>query len=552
MIPAKPDHPPLTLAAIVNDGPLQAWVHRALSEAAALPGVRLALIFSRPRLPLADRAARSWLGRHFIRLDRRLFAPAPALDGTRGDVAIPGAPGLVMSAWADAQSARLMREQEVDAVIDLSDRGVEADALATCSTWRLCHAGATTETAALGAVLLGQTTVRSALHSVTTPPRVLAESTSAVDTRSVSCTRNALYWKNVALVVRGVRRLQQTRAPAARPSLPVLQWTWEAGVRAGHLPWRLPTHVARVARARWVRRQHQTRWILLTGRRDGTGIADIAPQVPPDGHFWADPRVVVHAGTRYVFYEDYRYDLARGHIAVAALDAHGRLGPSSVALERPYHLSYPSVFQHRGAWYMVPETQANRTIEVFRCDRFPDRWQFSHVLMRDVRAVDATFLQHAGRWWLFANIAEFEGSSTHDDLFAFWADDPLSTDWRPHPLNPIVSDVGCARPAGAFVQRDGRLLRPSQDCGAQYGGAVCMNEVVALTETTYEERCIGRLEATWDPHVVAMHTVSEHGDLVLLDGKFRTRRGRPLPPAAGPGRCTLTVPGLPAQRGGLA
>ena len=241
-------------------------------------------------------------------------------------------------------------------------------------------------------------------------------------------------------------------------------------------------------RNRQQRRRHDTRWTLLTGRRQGSDIVDIERLTPPDGHFWADPLIVADGDDRYVFYEDYRDDLARGHIAVAPLDRAGRLGAAQVALERPYHLSYPWVFAHGGQWYMVPETQANRTIEVYRCLHFPDRWQFSHVLMADVRAVDATFLEHGGRWWLFANIAAFEGSSTSDELCAFWADDPLSTDWRPHPCNPIVSDVGRARPAGPFVRRDGRLFRPSQDCAAQYGGAVCVNEVLALTETTYEER----------------------------------------------------------------
>ncbi len=534
----------LTLAVVVNDGPLPLWVHRALSETAALDGVRLALLLSHPRDPCADEAARSRLGRLYRDVDQWWFAPSHALHGNAPpDRELPGVPGVTAVPTTRDEYARLLSAHRIDAVLDLSDRAVACDGAVAQGTWRLSHAGATAETAALSGVLGGVPSVRSVLHSTDSPERVLCESTSALQSASVSRALSSLLWKNVALVRRGVQRLQRDRSGAALQALPALHWASRADIRARELPWRLPAHLARAVRNRWRRQSHDSRWILLTGRRDGADIVDIERVLPPVGHFWADPFVVADESERYVFFEDYRYDLARGHIAVAPIDAAGRIGHSTVALERPYHLSYPWVFQHEGTWYMVPETQANRTVEVYRCNRFPDRWQFSHVLMRDVRAVDATFLQHGGRWWMFANIAEFEGTSTHDDLCAFWADGPLSTNWHPHPLNPVVSDVRRARPAGPFVRRDGRLLRPSQDCELQYGGAVCVNEVVELTETTYLERCIGKFEATWDPDVVAMHTVSELDGLVVLDGKLRTRRGHPTPPPAAMGHCPLTDPG---------
>ena len=130
------------------------------------------------------------------------------------------------------------------------------------------------------------------------------------------------------------------------------------------------------------------------------------------------------------------------------IDEEGRWKQPYPVLERPYHLSYPFVFEHDGNTYMLPETAANGTIELYECEEFPHRWVLKKTMMEGVYAVDSTLHFHEGRWWLFTNIRDNEGASSDDELFLFFADSPLAENWTPHPLNPIVSDASCARPAG--------------------------------------------------------------------------------------------------------
>ena len=215
-------------------------------------------------------------------------------------------------------------------------------------------------------------------------------------------------------------------------------------------------------------------WALMAGKSaDGDKFdwGRLNFKVPPRGVFWADPFILKRQNTSYLFFEEYAYKTHLGHIACAVIDANGEIGEPQVALERPYHLSYPFLFEHRGEFYMIPETAQNRAIEVYRCTRFPDQWEFHKTLMPDVQAMDATLFEHSLRWWMFVNIAH-EGGSTWDELHLFYADDPLSTDWTPHPMNPVVSDVRSARPAGRLFRRDGRLVRPSQDSSLRYGYAL--------------------------------------------------------------------------------
>jgi hypothetical protein len=51
-----------------------------------------------------------------------------------------------------------------------------------------------------------------------------------------------------------------------------------------------------------------------------------------------------------------------------------------VAVERDHHLSYPFVFSHDGAVYMIPETSAANRVELLR-DRLSARLGARPVLL---------------------------------------------------------------------------------------------------------------------------------------------------------------------------
>ena len=187
----------------------------------------------------------------------------------------------------------------------------------------------------------------------------------------------------------------------------------------------------------------------------------VAALHPPQGRFWADPMIVRSNGQAFMFFEDYDYSLRRARISVVELDASGRAGAPRTALQADHHLSYPFVFEWRGAHFMVPETASVNAVRLYRAVEFPTRWEYVQDLLSDIKAVDATICEHGGRWYLFTGVSEAGGSSW-DELFLFVADTPMGP-WAPHPMNPIVSDVRSARPGGALFRRDGVLYRPGQN-----------------------------------------------------------------------------------------
>jgi hypothetical protein len=89
--------------------------------------------------------------------------------------------------------------------------------------------------------------------------------------------------------------------------------------------------------------------------------------------FHADPCVFEHAGVDHVFFEEFSYKKRKGVISWSQLQSDGTLSRPSDVLEEPMHLSYPFVFSHQGAVYMVPETSRQREIALYRSARLSAR-----------------------------------------------------------------------------------------------------------------------------------------------------------------------------------
>jgi hypothetical protein len=255
--------------------------------------------------------------------------------------------------------------------------------------------------------------------------------------------------------------------------------------------------------------------------RPGAGRPVVAVN-PPEGHFWADPCVVKSQGEHYVFFEDYDYARGIGDISAFWIGTDGSMGPPQTVLKTGSHLSYPFVFEWRGEHYMIPESSSERVVKLYRALNFPYQWALESVLLDNIAAVDTTLIEHQERWYLFANISE-TGGSKWDELFLFVADSPLGP-WSPHPMNPIVSNVHMARPAGALFREDGKLYRPAQDCAKSYGQSIAVQEILALSPTEYRERSAYKIEPTWLPNIRGCHTISLSDEITLLDCKMPKRQ----------------------------
>jgi hypothetical protein len=363
---------------------------------------------------------------------------------------------------------------------------------------------------------------------------VLYRSFSSTNMRSIAANRNAMYWKTASFLPRKLEELHRDGEDAFLGRLR------DENHHINFYSWRMYTHPDARQINSFVNEDRRRReathrlskstfrqWILLydVGRESAsTSLWRFKRLMPPEDRYWADPFVLQRDGKYYVFFEEYLNKVSKGHISLQVMNEKGPCGPVQVVLERPYHLSYPSVFEHDGEVFMIPESRENRTIELYRCVEFPLRWELYRTLMQDVDAVDATLHKSEDMWWMFVSMVENRGASSCDELFLFYAPDPINGPWLPHRRNPVVSDVRRARPAGRLFFDGGTLYRPAQDDSIQYGYGIRISEVLKLTQSEYEEREVTFIEPKWAPDLLGVHTINRSGFFTIADAEIRRPR----------------------------
>jgi hypothetical protein len=483
----------LRVAIVVPHAAVPAWVTRMIE--------RLSNSELDVRLYVDPTRAGDWsrMYRAYEWIDARLFAGA---DDALARALLPGPAPQPLSAL-----------QQIDVAVHLghTDPRDLADNV-RYGVWRL-------EQRELFWEMYRGTTYRTTLeaHLPGGERRILYESRGRLDRTSLHRSRNQAYWKTTGAVLRELQRLQE-RGQAYLESRPL-----RSDTRPSHEdPVGATTvvrHAARVAFGVLARRLtklvRREEWFVAARRIDTGGGFQRFKAAP--GEDFADPFSIEHDGETYVFFERIEAGATRAAIACTRVDRSGRpLGPAQTVLAPAFHVSYPFVFRHGRDVYMIPESLENRTVDLYRAADFPSEWVLEARLLSGLRAVDATLLDHGSRLWLFLNLAE-PGASINDELHLYTSRE-LAGPWLPHPENPVVSDVGRARPAGRIFQRNGALIRPAQDCSSGYGRAVVLNRIEVLTPTDYRETPIARLEPDWAPGLLGTHTYNSTGRLELVDG----------------------------------
>lgn len=352
-----------------------------------------------------------------------------------------------------------------------------------------------------------------ATGSASISTRTLAR-TRTKASRSLFLSRDRAGWKAAALLARALRRLSRSAhalaecEPASAP----------------------PTAHALAPRAVWKRSfaralrrvTCEDAWRLAWRSRSADGALPTGATwtsehelVAPRGGFYADPFLLEHAGREALFFEALDARRGRGTLACVELAADGSASEPRTVLAAEHHLSYPFVFAFEGEAYMIPETHALGRIELWRAREFPWTWERATTLLEGVIAVDATWFQYAGRFWILACVAR-EHAPLSEELCAFWSEHPFGP-WHAHAQNPIVDDPRGARPAGRLFEHAGGIVRPAQDVSLEYGGRILFQEVLELTPQSYRERTLAAFEPSGIEGARGVHTYDRSARHEVID-----------------------------------
>jgi hypothetical protein len=224
---------------------------------------------------------------------------------------------------------------------------------------------------------------------------------------------------------------------------------------------------------------------------------------------------VESAGKRYIFVEEFPYATRKGVISVFEVDEAGakRLG---VALEEPFHLSFPFVFQDKGRFYMVPEGQGGGQLVLYECEGFPLKWARKKVLLPNVCA-DTVIFRRTGSWWMLTTIKGPGPAENSAELHAFFADDPLG-EWQPHGRNPIIMDASRGRNGGLLEDEEGHIYRVAQRANFRtYGNGFAIYRIDELTPQSYSETMVREVSPDFFPNLSGTHHMHSKAGLTVYD-----------------------------------
>lgn len=230
----------------------------------------------------------------------------------------------------------------------------------------------------------------------------------------------------------------------------------------------------------------------------------------------ADSFVIYENGCYYIFFEEFDIKQRHGYLCVGRLNQDKNiLEDIEIILKEEYHLSFPNVFKEQNKYYMIPESHANNSVDLYEFIEFPYKLKKTKTLLKGNYA-DSILLNFNSKWFLFTNKSE-ENSDLHSRNLSIFISNNLNEEFNEYHQNPVVLDNEFARMGGEFIKKDNKLYRVSQDCKTRYGYKINIMEVDILDEMNYEEHCI---EMIYPPKgYIAFHTLNSANKIEVADAK---------------------------------
>jgi hypothetical protein len=256
-------------------------------------------------------------------------------------------------------------------------------------------------------------------------------------------------------------------------------------------------------------------------------IADIIRQKRTDLRFkWmplgnerishADPFIFkTEDGLINVLFENVSSYVLNGTISLKVFNDNMHPVLQKTVLDTKDHLSYPFVHKENGRIYIFPENALSGALYGYEFDQSKKTFINKRMVINQP-LIDPTILRFDNRYWLFATLL---GQTFNSDLHIFYSDH-LFGPYIPHPANPVKRNLNGSRPAGNFIEVDGHIYRPAQNCRTYYGESMTINRITTLSTTAFhEEEYMVIKPAKQDEFNYGLHTINVVDDIIIADGQ---------------------------------
>ena len=186
------------------------------------------------------------------------------------------------------------------------------------------------------------------------------------------------------------------------------------------------------------------------------------------GYWYADSLLFENDNKHYLFCEAFNVKEQKGEIAVSVLED-GNWSIPQVIISNNYHMSYPCVFKYGNDIFMIPESQENNTLELYKSEAFPFQWKKVANLAEGEKYADATVFGYNEELYIIT----YKSKERNAILFKL-----SIPNYTIKQIKDIHYTDNIGRPAGTIIRVENKVYRPSQDCRNTYGERVLWNKII--------------------------------------------------------------------------
>lgn len=203
----------------------------------------------------------------------------------------------------------------------------------------------------------------------------------------------------------------------------------------------------------------------------------------------ADPFFFVENDILHLFYEEKRV-FGLGKIKMIMTKDLKNWSTPKTVLKENFHLSFPFVFKCGTNYYMIPETEEDDSIRLYKSENEElTQWNLVNIILSATRTNSMQINYSDSCIWYKDGIYYLFTSQKCNGIYQLllYMSKELGGTYEPHPKSPICVSNRYGRNGGALFMHADKLYRPSQDCSISYGANVSIHEIITLTTTEYEE-----------------------------------------------------------------
>ena len=230
----------------------------------------------------------------------------------------------------------------------------------------------------------------------------------------------------------------------------------------------------------------------------------------PRGYWVADPMLFEYKDTHYLFAEVYENKKKKAGIGYFVFENEIPIYKGLI-ISNDYHMSYPCVFEYKNNIYMIPETSANSSLELYKAISFPNKWEKISTILDECSFVDTTVFLKDNIIYLLTYTKN--KSFWEVILYSLKIDEAILKEESRLSYNKNVG-----RPAGYLLNKNGYFLRPAQDSNVKYGERILLYKIKSLFP--FNEELVDKLEVSdlsLPKKAKRTHTYSEDNVFVVVD-----------------------------------